>query len=154
MKNLNLLLRAAWSSLKGSWFLMTTDQIVICAWCKKVLNYRPEAEAISHGICFKCHFKQIGGQFPSLPSLNSFAIIKALKGVAFDHHHPTWNSNTLYRGLIKNGQILERARLDRRSLNEEERNIVWAVRLVAAENGISKEMINATEMDGERMVSL
>lgn len=52
--------------------------------------------------------------------------------------------------LNRNGAIAERARREGRSLSYIERSILGAGRLLAKEKGLSRERINALEMDGER----
>ncbi len=52
--------------------------------------------------------------------------------------------------LYRNGIMIEKARLEKRSLSRMERNIILAGRETAAVRGLSREMINQKEMEGER----
>ena len=56
--------------------------------------------------------------------------------------------------LHRNGILIERARLERRSLTSVERNIVQAGRNAAQKNGMTRQFINALEMEGERNSNL
>lgn len=68
----------------------------------------------------------------------------------FNIHKPQmgWNGIRLHKALQGNGVLMEKARLERRSLNYDERNIVSAVRAIALMERMSDKMINMSEMEG------
>jgi hypothetical protein len=61
-----------------------------------------------------------------------------------------WTRNDIYKALHGNGNIIERARVNRESLIYEARMRIIAVRNLAQEKGFSRDLINALEMEGER----
>lgn len=61
-----------------------------------------------------------------------------------------WTNLELHKALYRNGIIIEKAKRDRRTLNYEERQIIYAVRSMAVFAGLNDRLINMTEMDGER----
>jgi hypothetical protein len=61
-----------------------------------------------------------------------------------------WSNLEIDKALHKNGNISERAKIEGRSLDYMERQIILAVRRMAAEHGVSIKMINMIEMEGER----
>lgn len=61
-----------------------------------------------------------------------------------------WLGLEVDKALHRNGNITERAKTEGRSLSYIERNIVTAVRDVARSRGISQQMINMVEMEGQQ----
>ncbi len=61
-----------------------------------------------------------------------------------------WNNLEIHKALYRNGIITERAKIELRSLSYEERQIITAIRNIAFEKGFSQEVINVTEMEGQR----
>lgn len=64
-----------------------------------------------------------------------------------------WTRLELDKALKRNGSIMERAKIEGRSLTYTERQIVSAVRNMASTH-FSKQMINMIEMEGERNKSI
>lgn len=151
LNQVKIILKTAWIGVK-SWFLrLNSPFIVVCMKCKKVLHANKKAKEISHGLCWKDFYKDMGGKTYRLPKFEDFEIVKALRSV---QPHPTkdetWNSRTLYKGLLENGHIIEEMRRERKSLTKEQADRVFAVRDLARQWGMTQAAINATEMDGER----
>lgn len=147
IKSIGYFFNALWTGIYSAFSHLSNPNIVVCAWCKKVLHSPKNATAISHGMCWICYYKSIGGKIPTLPKLSDLSIVKAFCRPK-EVHDEIWSGQTIYRGLLRNGELIKEARKEGRSLNSEERSIVGQVRSVATQMGYSKTFINATEMEG------
>jgi hypothetical protein len=147
MKNIKLFVESLWLALVSKPSIWLNPQMMICAWCKLVLNKRPNATSISHGICWKCYYKVNGGtEFNLKETFLELAIVKAFRKTRV--YDEQTHGSELHKALMINGAIAEKARLERRSMNSEEVARLDNVRKVAKESGMSHRFINMAEMEG------